>query len=57
MTEGFVVTEQSGVRAVSSWSEGPPRRTWLGIKLRGKPIEITTWRCQRCGFLESYAHG
>lgn len=56
MAEGFIITEQSGMAAVSGWSEGPPRKGWWGyIKKPGKSIPIATWRCQRCGFLENYA--
>lgn len=55
MAEGFVLSERQGMRAVSSWSEGAPQETWFGIKLKGKPIKVQTWRCTRCGFLESYA--
>jgi Domain of unknown function (DUF6487) len=59
MTEGFVIDSAPGHggRAVSSWLEGAPVKSmWVGIKLGGKkPIEITTWRCGSCGFLESYA--
>ena len=57
MTEGFVVDQSYGSRAVSSWVEGAPNRSfWTGLSLAGAmPIEITTWRCASCGFLESYA--
>ena len=57
MAEGFVIDHKDGRRAVSSWLEGVPDRSiWLGVKLGGrKPIEIATWRCGSCGFLESYA--
>jgi len=57
MTEGFVIDNSDGGRAVSSWLEGAPVKSmWVGIKLGDKkPIEITTWRCGSCGFLESYA--
>ena len=55
MTEGFVLGERQGMRAVSSWAEGAPQETWFGIKLKAKPIKVQTWRCTRCGFLESYA--
>jgi hypothetical protein len=57
MIEGFVLSERQGLWAVSSWAEGAPRKTWFGVRPRGKPIEISTWRCTRCGFLESYAKG
>lgn len=55
MTEGYIVAEKGNMPHVSGWSEGPPDKRWWGLKRSGKPIEIATWRCQRCGFLESYA--
>lgn len=57
MHEGFVLSERYGVSAVSNWVEGPPRKSIWGLKFKTKPIEIRTWRCQRCGFLENYAAG
>lgn len=58
MTEGFVIDQKEGGRAVSSWLEGAPDKSiWVGVKLGGKtPIEIATWRCGSCGFLENYAN-
>jgi hypothetical protein len=57
MSEGFVVDTTHGGAAVSTWVEGPPRKNnWTGLSLTGTPrSEITTWRCNRCGFLEHYA--
>lgn len=57
MAEGFVIDNSEAGRSVSSWLEGPPKKSmWTGVKLDGKtPIEIATWRCGSCGFLESYA--
>lgn len=56
MTEGFILTERSSAQTLLSWSRGIPRKGWFGVKSgEGKPIEISTWRCQRCGFLENYA--
>ena len=56
MSEGFVVDNSDGGLKVSSWAEGAPVKSfWLGVKLGKKPIEIATWRCGRCGYLESYA--
>lgn len=60
MSEGFVPTVTAGgTRAVSSWFEGAPKKSfWMGVKLGAKTrIEIQTWRCGRCGFLENYAKG
>ena len=46
-----------GSRKVLQWAEGAPVRSlWTGTKLRGKRrIDIATFRCARCGFLENYA--
>jgi hypothetical protein len=59
MIEGFVVDNGHGTKSVSGWIEGLPEKSiWTGLKLRGrKPIDIATWRCGSCGFLESYAGG
>jgi hypothetical protein len=57
MTRGFTVDKTYRASTVSAWVEGEPKwNIWAGLKLRGTtPIEIRTWRCNRCGFLESYA--
>jgi len=57
MVDGFVVDHTHGGVGVASWVEGAPEKSfWLGLKLRGKrTLGIATWRCGRCGFLESYA--
>jgi hypothetical protein len=59
MIEGWVLDQAHGARAVSSWVEGEPQKSiWVGVKLEGKtPIEIATWRCKSCGFLEQFAKG
>jgi hypothetical protein len=57
MVEGFIIDKGESSRAVSSWLEGAPNKSrWFGVRLGGrKPLEIATWRCASCGFLESYA--
>jgi predicted nucleic-acid-binding Zn-ribbon protein len=57
MIEGFTMDQTHGAARVAKWVEGEPRRSiWTGLKLRGaNAIEIGSWRCRRCGFLESYA--
>ena len=58
MTEGFVPYQKhNGANAVPGWYEGPPEKSfWFGLKLRGRrPLPIQTFRCSRCGHLESYA--
>lgn len=57
MSEGFVVDHTHGGAGVAKWVEGEPKKSfWVGLKLGGTTqIEIVTWRCRRCGYLESYA--
>jgi predicted nucleic-acid-binding Zn-ribbon protein len=57
MERGYIVDEGYGKKVVSSWASGQPERSiWTGLKLRGKEKrDVTTFRCRRCGYLESYA--
>lgn len=58
MTDGFIIDKGDyGSVGVSAWQEGAPRRSiWTGIKLsESDTFQVTTWRCGRCGLLESYA--
>jgi predicted RNA-binding Zn-ribbon protein involved in translation (DUF1610 family) len=58
MQEGVTLDRTYGQVAGSSWVEGPVVKGWLGLRLRGKSImDITTYRCPGCGYLESYAPG
>jgi hypothetical protein len=59
MAEGFVLDKTHGGVGVSSWVEGVPEKSiWTGLNLAGRSqSRIATWRCGRCGFLESYAAG
>ncbi len=54
---GFVVDEGYGTVTVGDWVAGEPVKSfWAGLKLKGRTrLRIATWRCRRCGFLESYA--
>ena len=58
MSQGFIVDQAHGMPQVSQWQEGPPPKSfWLGGVTRSGAdrFEITTMRCDRCGYLESYA--
>ena len=58
MENGFVVDYGDyGSARPSGWIEGEPVKSfWTGTKVSGKKIyEVKTFRCVRCGFLESYA--
>jgi hypothetical protein len=58
MEEGFVLDQGAdGRRHVGTWVPGAPEKSfWSGLSLKNRtPIEIATWRCRSCGFLENYA--
>jgi predicted nucleic-acid-binding Zn-ribbon protein len=57
MDEGFIKDDTYGAVHASKWVEGPPEKSfWTGTKTRGKKlVQVTTFRCTKCGFLESYA--
>jgi hypothetical protein len=58
MEIGYILELGHGnYRQPSTWIEGEPQRTyWFGIKITGKrQIEVLTFRCLKCGYLESYA--
>lgn len=59
MAEGFVVDQTYGSSALGRWYEGQPVKSiWTGLKTRGRAHhDLVTWRCGRCGYLESYAPG
>jgi hypothetical protein len=58
MVTGYAVDVGYGSSVVPKWVEGEPVSSFWssGLKLRGKDqLPITTYRCHRCGYLESYA--
>ncbi len=57
MQEGFLLDETYGTRGQADWVEGAPEKSiWTGVKLGDRMrLPVETWRCGRCGFLESYA--
>jgi hypothetical protein len=58
MQEGFTVDRGHGDRRrIPAWTAGPPEKSWfLGIRTKGREsYPVTTYRCSRCGYLESYA--
>jgi hypothetical protein len=58
MDVGFTPDQRDHATHVEVWVEGKPEKSfWTGIKTKGgrKRLDIETWRCGRCCFLESYA--
>jgi phage FluMu protein Com len=58
MEMGFLL-DHEGHNAASqpAWVRGTPERSfWTGIKMDGKEkLPVLTYRCPKCGYLESYA--
>jgi uncharacterized protein DUF6487 len=57
MEAGFIKDETYGAVHASKWVEGPPEKSfWTGTKTRGKKqVQVMTYRCSSCGYLESFA--
>ena len=57
MDEGYIIDETRGTMKSQKWAQGAPEYSfWFGLKLRGKKrLDVSTYRCGRCGYLESYA--
>lgn len=57
METGFLLDHTHGGTTQSSWIDGHPKRSfWVGLDLKGRRrLRVTTYRCTRCGFLESFA--
>jgi hypothetical protein len=57
MEEGFVLELTEGSRRATEWIKGPPEKGFcFGVKIRRRERrQIRTFRCVKCGFLESYA--
>jgi uncharacterized protein DUF6487 len=60
MEPGFMLERGGGPHDQQvRWVEGEPtpRLFFSGVKLeRREPMPVTTFRCDRCGYLESFAH-
>jgi predicted RNA-binding Zn-ribbon protein involved in translation (DUF1610 family) len=59
MEDGFLYGNDArgGTVTPSEWVEGAPKRSiWTGISTRGREHHaVVTYRCPKCGFIESYA--
>ncbi len=58
MSEGFIIDEAHDRYRVTRWQPGKPVKSiWTGVKqVKTDQLPVATWRCDRCGFLESYAN-
>ena len=57
MAEGFFVDQGYGQVHAGAWQPGQPRKSfWGGVRQsKREQLKVSSWRCQRCGYLESYA--
>lgn len=57
MSHGYIVDFTYGGRMQNRWIEGPPDPSfWTGLKISDKTqYLVATYRCVKCGYLESYA--
>lgn len=58
MEEGYVLDlGDHDTRRQATWIGGKPEPSiWARLKLKGRPqLKIATFRCPKCGLLESYA--
>jgi hypothetical protein len=57
MEVGVLIDHSQGTYVRTIWVSGiPDTSIWVGLKLKGRErLEIVTYRCTRCGYLESYA--
>ena len=57
MEEGYILDNTHGGRVQACWIQGQPVKSiWTGLRLKGADQRpVRTYRCTRCGFLESYA--
>ena len=58
MSEGFVLDQgHYNAKNLQKWVEGEPVKSfWYGFDTRNRDaFAVSTYRCERCGFLESYA--
>ena len=57
MKEGIIVELTRSGRTASKWHPKPEKSFWMGIKLKRNQLQpINAFRCEKCGYLELYAH-
>jgi hypothetical protein len=56
MDVGWVPDNTQGGLRLQNWSPGDPQPSWPGLKPeKEQAIPVTTFRCSKCGYLESFA--
>jgi hypothetical protein len=58
MSEGFIIDRgDHNAHNLQKWVEGEPIKSfWRGLETKDRDkYEVSTYRCDKCGYLESYA--
>jgi len=56
MDVGYIPETKDQSTNIETWCEGEPKKAFFGLNTQGvRTLQIQTWRCNGCGFLESYA--
>ena len=58
MHPGYLLESKHADRqAATEWVAGPPEKSfWTGVTTKNRTVlPVTVYRCERCGYLESYA--
>jgi predicted nucleic-acid-binding Zn-ribbon protein len=58
MEVGYMLDATHSGYQQQNWSSGEPKPSfWMGLKLAKDQVRpVTTFKCPRCGYLESYAN-
>ena len=54
MDRGFLIDRAHGHPGIGTWVPGEPQAGWLGELKDNNMEQVTTFRCSKCGYLESY---
>lgn len=58
MDPGYLLEHSSNGAQQTEWIAGMPEKRWYGLRLKGRvKLHVLTYRCPRCGVLQSYAIG
>ena len=59
LERGFMIDrEHMSFEGEAKWASGEPRRhilRWSSVESSERKLSVTTYRCTKCGYLESYA--
>lgn len=57
---GFLIDrEHNSFEGATKWASGTPQDhiwRWSSVRKGAQKLAVATYRCSKCGYLESYAH-